>query len=219
MITLHHVPLARSLRVMWLMEEMRLEYAVRYYSIRDGSMRSPEFLAMSPAGRVPVLEHEGAIWFESAAILQLLCETHPQAGLMPAPGSADRARCLEMFSYAETVGCLLENLNLNQVFLRPPAQPSATVVKLLTARLRAALAAMEARLEAAYLLPSGFSAADIMFAYGFELARYYVDLGTYPRLTAYWERLRARPAYIRAKARDGEQDLYTQEFYPVPEGA
>lgn len=219
MITLHHVPLARSLRVMWLMEEIGLDYEVRYYSIRNGSMRSPEFLALSPAGRVPVLEHEGEVWFESGAIVQLLCETYPQAGLMPAPGSADRARCLELFSYAETVGCLLENLNLNQVFLRPPAQPSAVVIKLLNARLRAALGAMEERLEAAYFLSSGFSAADVMFSYGFELARYYVDLTVYPRLMAYWDRLRARPGYLRAKARDGAQDIYEQDFYPVPEGA
>ncbi|MDZ7709368.1 MAG: glutathione S-transferase family protein [Roseovarius sp.] len=217
MIRLHHVPLARSLRVMWLLEELGLDYEVAYYSIRDGSMRTPEFLALSPAGRVPVLEHEGKVWFESAAIVQMLCETYPEPGLMPAPGSPERARCLEMLSYAETVGCLLENLNLNQVFLRPPANPSVAVVKLLNARLRASLTAMEARMEGAYLLSSGFSAADIMFAYGFELARYYVHLDDFPRLMAYWDRLRARPAYIRAKARDGEQDIYAQAFYPVPE--
>ncbi|MFU8778667.1 MAG: glutathione S-transferase family protein [Roseovarius sp.] len=219
MIRLHHVPLARSFRVMWLLEELGLDYDVRYYSIRDGSMRSPEFLTLSPAGRVPVLEHQDAVWFESGAIVQLLCESYPEAGLLPAPGSPERARALEMFAYAETVGCLLENLNLNQVFLRPPAQPSAVVVKLLNARLRASLVAMETRLEGDYLLASGFSAADVMFAYGFELARFYVGMSVYPRLTAYWARLRARPAYIRAKARDGVQDIYTQEFYPVPEGA
>ncbi|NCQ24220.1 MAG: glutathione S-transferase [Rhodobacteraceae bacterium CG17_big_fil_post_rev_8_21_14_2_50_63_15] len=218
MIRLHHVPLARSLRVLWLMEELGLESEVRYYSIRDGSLRSPEFLALSPAGRVPVLEHEGAVWFESVAIVQMLCETYPEAGLAPQPGNPARAAYLEMLSLSETVGCLLENLNLNQVFLRPPARPSATVIKLLNARLRAALAAIEVRFTADYLLPAGFSAADIMFAYCFELARYYVDLTAYPRLMAYWAQLRERPGYRRAKARDGEQDIYTQDFYPVPEG-
>ncbi|MEI4231880.1 glutathione S-transferase family protein [Roseovarius sp. D22-M7] len=217
MITLHHVPLARSFRVLWLMEELGLDFDIRYYSIRDGSMRTPEFRALSPAGRVPVLEHHGDVWFESAAIVQLLCETYPQARLAPAPGDADRARYLEMLSYSETVGCLLENLNLNQVFLRPPATPSAAVIKLLNARLRAALGAIEARIDGAYLLPSGFSAADIMFGYSFELARYYVDLAAYPRLMTYRDGLRARPAYVRAKARDGAQDIYAQDFYPVPE--
>lgn len=217
MITLHHVPLARSFRVLWLLEELGLDFELRYYSIRDGTMRSPDFLALSPAGRVPVLEHHGAVWVESPAIVQLLCESYPQAGLAPAPGEADRARYLEMLSYSETVGCLLENLNLNQVFLRPPARPSVPVVKLLTARLRAALGAMETRIAGPHLLPSGFSAADIMFAYSFELARYYVDLSAWPGLMRYRDGLRKRPAYIRAKARDGEQDIYTQEFYPIPE--
>jgi glutathione S-transferase len=217
MIRLHHVPLARSFRVLWLLEELGLDYEVAYYSIRDGSMRSPDFLALSPAGRVPVLEHHGAVWVESGAILQLLCETYPRAGLAPAPGDAGRARYLEMLELSETMGCLLENLNLNHVFLRPPARPSPAVVKLLTARLRAALAALEARMAGEHLLPSGFSAADVMLAYGFELARYYVDLDAYPRLMAYWDGLRARPAYVRAKARDGVQDIYAQDFYPVPE--
>ncbi|MFU1476539.1 glutathione S-transferase family protein [Roseovarius sp. C7] len=216
MIRLHHVPLGRSFRVMWLLEELGCDYEVAYYSIRDGSMRTPDFLALSPAGRVPALEWHDEVLFESAAILQMLCERH--GALQPEPGDPQRARYLEMLSYSETVGCLLENLNLNRVFLRDPAQASPVVIKLLTARLRSALGAMEARLAGEYLLEDGFSAADIMFAYGFELARYYVHLDAFPGLMTYWERLQARPAYQRAKARDGVQDLYDRDFYPLPEG-
>lgn len=217
MIRLHHVPLGRSFRVMWLMEELGLDYEVAYYSIRDGSMRTPEFLALSPAGRVPAMEMDGEVLVESGAILQVLCERHPEADLMPAPDHADRARFLEMMAYAETIGCLVENLNLNRIFLRDPADASPVVIKLLTARLRAALGAMEDRYEGDYLLSGGFSAADIMYAYGFELACRYVHLDQFPALTAYWDRLKARPAYQRAKARDGEQDIYDQDFYPLPE--
>lgn len=217
MIHLHHVPLGRSFRVMWLLEELGLDYEVSYYSIRDGSMRTPEYLAMSPAGRTPALELDGKVLFESGAILQILCERHPEAGLMPAPGHNDRARFLEMMGYAETIGCLVENLNLNRVFLRDPADASPVVIKLLTARLRAALGAMEDRYQGDYLLAGGFSAADVMYAYGFKLARRYVHLDEFLVLSAYWDRLKARPAYQRAKARDGEQDLYDQDFYPLPE--
>lgn len=217
MIRLHHVPLGRSFRVMWLLEELGLDYEVAYYSIRDGSMRTPEFLALSPAGRVPALEYHGEALFESGAILQLLCERHPDPALQPAAGADARALYLEMLAYSETVGCLVENLNLNRVFLRDPADASPVVIKLLTARLRAALGAMERRMAGDFLLTTGFSAADIMFAYGFELARYYVRFDDFPRLTAYWDRLKARPGYRRARARDGEQDIYAQDFYPVPE--
>ncbi|SIS70234.1 glutathione S-transferase [Roseivivax lentus] len=219
MIRLHHVPLGRSFRVMWLLEELGLDYEVAYYSIRDGSLRSPDFLALSPAGRVPALEIGGEVLFESGAILQVLCERHPEAGLAPEPGAPDRGMYLEMMHYSETVGSLVENLNLNRVFLRDPADASPVVIKLLTARLRAALGAIDARMAHAHLLPSGFSAADIMFAYGFELARYYVQMAQFPALMAYWDRLRARPGYIAAKARDGVQDLYDRDFYPLPEAA
>ena len=217
MIRLHHVPLGRSFRVMWLLEELGLDYEVAYYSIRDGSMRTPDFLALSPAGRVPAMEYDGEVLFESGAILQWLCERHPEPKLQPAPGTAERARYLEMMAYSETVGSLVENLNLNRVFLRDPADASPVVIKLLTARLKAALTAMEARWDDGYCLPTGFSAADVMFAYGFELARYYVRFDDFPRLSAYWDRLKDRPGYQRAKARDGEQDLYDRDFYPLPE--
>ena len=216
MIRLHHVPLGRSFRVMWLMEELGLEYEVAYYSIRDGSMRSPDFLALSPAGRVPALDYHGETMVESGAILQILCERHPEPRLQPAPGEDGRARYLETLAYSETIGCLVENLNLNRVFLRNPEDASPVVIKLLTARLRGALRGAEALLSGDYVLPSGFSAADIMLSYGFELARYYVRMEEFPALMDYWERLKARPAYIAAKARDGEQDLYDRDFYPLP---
>lgn len=217
MIRLHHVPLARSLRVMWMLEELALDYDVAYYSIRDGSLRTPEFLAISPAGRVPALEYKGEVFFESAAILQILTELHPEAGLQPLPGHAERAQYLEMMAYSETIGCLVENLNLNRVFLRDPAQASPVVIKLLTARLRAALDALEGRIAGDFLLASGFSTADIMCAYTFELAQYYARIDEFPGLLAYWDRLKARPAYQRAKARDGTQDFFAQDFYPVPD--
>ena len=216
MITLHHVPLARSFRVLWLLEELGLEFEIRITRSATARCAARNFWRCRPRGGCRCW----SITARSGSSLRRSCSfcARPirRPGWRPAPGDADRARYLEMLSYAETVGCLLENLNLNQVFLRPPARPSVPVVKLLNARLRAALAAMEARIEGPYLLQSGFSAADVMFAYGFELARYYVDLSQFPRLMAIGTGC-ARPAYGRAKARDGVQDIYAQDFYPVPE--
>ncbi|WP_372605061.1 glutathione S-transferase family protein [Actibacterium sp.] len=217
MIHLHHVPMARSLRVMWMLEELGLDYDLSLYSIRDGSMRTPEFLRLSPAGRTPVLEMGDEVIFESGAILQLLAERHPQSGLHRAPDHPDRARYLELIHYSETIGCLVENLNMNRVFLRNPADASPVVIRLLTARLRGALAAVGPQLRGDFLLDSGFSAADIMLAYGFVLADRYVRVGDYPELQAYWDRCKARPAYQRAAARDGVQDFFDRDFYPLPE--
>ena len=218
MIRLHHVPFSRSFRVLWLLEELGLDYEVAHYSIRDGSLRDPAFLAISPAGRVPALEIDSDVVFESGAILQTLCERYPDAGLAPGPDDAARARYLEIMGFAETMASLIESLNLQRIFLRDPSQASPTVIKLTTARLSATLAGLEQLLgDEAYLLGSAFSAADAMMGFNVFAAPYYVKLDPFPRLRAYRDQLEARPAYARARAKDGKQDFYLQDFYPVPE--
>jgi len=216
MITLHHVPLSRSFRVLWLLEELGLDYQLKHYAIRDGSLRDPAFLKLSPAGRVPALEIDGTVLFESAAIVQMLCER--QGRLAPAAGAAERGRFLEALGYAETMASLIEQLNLQHVFLRDPAEASPVVIKLTTARLSATLRGMEEMLTDDHLLPSGFSAADVMMGFNLLAAPYFVRLDGFARLSLYRDRLMARPAFQRAREKDGEQAFYTQDFYPVPEG-
>jgi glutathione S-transferase len=111
---------------------------------------------------------------------------------------------------------LIEQLNLNHLFLRPPARPSPTVVKLNTLRLGATLRAFEGMIEGEYILPSGFSAADAMMGFNLFAAPYYVPLDPHPGLRAYWDRLRARPGFQRAAEIEGPQRFYAQTFYEVP---
>lgn len=218
MIRLHHVPFSRSFRVLWMLEELGLDFEIKHYSIRDGSLRDPGFLAISPAGRVPALEIGEDVYFESGAILQMLCERHPDAGLAPQAGDPGRARFLEALGYAETMASLIEFLNMQHVFLRDPAQASPVVIKLTTGRLKSTLKGMEAMLaDQDYLLGSGFSAADVMMGFNLSSVPYYVRLDGFDRLNAYIRRIEARPAFQRARAKDGENDFYTQDFYPVPE--
>mgnify|MGYP001816915940 CR=1 FL=1 len=218
MIRLHHVPFSRSFRVLWLLQEMGLDFDVAEYRIRDGSLRSAAFTKVSPSGRVPGIEIDGISMFESGAIVQYLCETRPEHGLAPTPGAPERPRFLELIGFAETMAALVEQLNLNHVFLRDPAQASPVVIKLNTARLTATVKVMEQMLgDQDYLLPSGFSAADAMMGFNVFSLPYYVHLEPFPRLLAYKQRLQERPAYRAARARDGEQDFYDKPFYPVPE--
>ncbi len=218
MIRLHHVPFSRSFRVLWMLEELGLECELVSYSIRDGSLRSPEFLALSPAGRVPALEIDGLTIFESGAIVQYLCERHPDASLAPEPGHPERPRFLELLSYAETLASPIEQLNMQHLFLRDPSQASPVVIKLVTARLRAAAKGLEDMLGAQdYLLTTGFTAADVMMGFNLFAAPYYVDMEPFEGLRRYMTRLEARPSYKAARGKDGVQDFYTRDFYPVPE--
>ncbi|MDQ2091464.1 glutathione S-transferase family protein [Marimonas arenosa] len=218
-IRLHSVAGSRSFRVLWLLYELGLEPEVISYDIAKGDLRNPEFLGLSPAGRVPVLEIDRQVLFESGAIVEYLAETHPQAGLAPMPGEPERAKYLTWLHYAETVGVLIQNLNLQQVFLPDPSMRSPTVIGIEVKRLAISLKPLE-RLFAAqdYLLARGFSAADTMMGFTLESARHYVHFDRFPALSAYKARIEARPAYQRALETEGLQQFYDREFYEVPEG-
>ncbi|MCY4206629.1 MAG: glutathione S-transferase [Roseovarius sp.] len=215
---MHHVPMSRSFRVIWLLEELGLDYETKIHSIRDGDLRDPAFREISPAGRVPAIEMDGLVMAESGAILQYLCENFPEADLAPGTGDSSRPRYLELMGMGETIGALVENLNLQHVFLRNPEDVSPVVVKIITARLRGALTGMSKMLgKNEYMLPTGFSAADIMMASNLYSAPYYVKMDEFPALERYRVRLSAREGFKRASARDGKQDFYDRDFYPIPE--
>ncbi|MGI3168186.1 glutathione S-transferase family protein [Pseudooceanicola sp. C21-150M6] len=215
-ITLHHIAGSRSFRILWLLQEMGITPELKSYWITDGSLRQPEYLEHSPAGRVPALEIDGQTIYESGAITEYLCETRPRHGLGRAPGDPERVAFLEMVHYAETVAHILANLNLQWLFLRSPDDRSPTVLKIEARRLMAVLAPLEARLKGQdHMLASGFSAADTMNGFNMDAARRYVDFANFPNLTAYAARMAERPAYKAAQALEGEQQFYKQDFYEV----
>ncbi|MCB2095111.1 MAG: glutathione S-transferase [Rhodobacteraceae bacterium] len=219
MIRLHHVAFSRSFRVLWLLNEMGLDCDLVHYAIADGSLRRPGFLELSPAGRVPALEIDGRVLFESGAITEYLCETRPEHGFGRAPGHGERIAWLEWLHYAETMAHLLANLNLQWVFLRDPATRSETVLKIEARRLANTMKPLEKTLtKQDYLLASGFSGADTMLGYNLLAAPYFVRMQPFAAIRAYLDRIAARPAYRAARAADGEQRFYTQDFYEAGDG-
>ncbi|CUH80260.1 glutathione S-transferase family protein [Tropicibacter naphthalenivorans] len=220
MIRLHHVQYGRSFRVLWLLEEIGIEtfggLEVIEHQIGSAAMRESDLGRVSPATRIPAIEYKGLEMSESGAIVEYLTETYAPE-LNRRIGDPERASWLQWVHYSETMASLIEQLNLQMVFLRPPAKPSPIVIKLNVARLRQTLAGMEARLSGDWLLPGGFSAADIMMGFNLFAAPFYVKLDEFPKLQAYKARMEARPAYQRCIAREGAQRFYAQDFYPVPE--
>ncbi len=218
MIRLHHVPESRSFRILWLLEELGLDYDLKVWDFFDGSMRSPEFLAMSPAGRVPALEIDGRTLFESGAITQYLCETRGAVEFEPQAGDAERGEFLEWLHFAETIGSLLANLTQHHIVLRDPAMQSKTVMRLEAKRLEKCLRAIEAVVSKQdFLLKRGFSAADVAVSYGMVIGQKFVRLHYFPAVAAYFERLKSRDAYKAAAKKDGDPVIYKQDFYAPPE--
>jgi len=212
MIILHHAPQSRSFRILWFLHEAGITHEVRYHSFSGKALRDPSFLAVSPAGRVPALEINGAALFESGAILEYLCERRaPRFGRIA--GHAERAQFLEWLHYGETIAQHLAQLTFHHIVLRPEDR-SPVVQKLEALRLRRTLDGVERALgDHDWLLPGGFCAADVMVGASVDLARRFVRTDGLGRLNAWHGRLTARPAYHAARAADGPAELYLKDFY------
>ncbi|HBZ44529.1 MAG TPA: glutathione S-transferase [Maritimibacter sp.] len=218
MIRLHAVPGSRSFRVHWMLAELGIEPEIETYRIGDGSLGTEDFRAVNPAGRVPALEIDGMTLIESGAIVEYLCETRG-AALWRAPGDAERADWLQWLHYAETVAVLVQNLNLQQVFLPDPSMRSPTVIGMEVRRLATVLKPLEARLgRQDYMLAGGFSGVDVMYGFAIEAAFHYVHRDRFPALQAYAARLADRPAYQAALSAQGPDTIYEKDFYEVPDG-
>lgn len=214
MIRLHHVSGSRSFRILWLLEELALDYEIRHWSLTDGSLRSREFKALSPAGRVPALEIDGLTMFESGAMVQYLSES--EGKLAPPPGAPERAAFLSWIGFAETQANILQELNIQHIFLRPVEARSPTLMSLHAKRLAVTMKGLETHLaQRDFILPE-FSAADCMLGFNIDAVFRYVRPDDFPNLVAYRDRMRARSAYQAAKAKEGADTIYTQDFYEVP---
>ncbi|MBL4807147.1 MAG: glutathione S-transferase [Rhodobacteraceae bacterium] len=218
MIRLHHVPESRSMRVLWMLHELGLDFELAVHPF-DKSLRDPTYLAVHPGGRVPALEIDDTVLFESGAALEYLCARHPQAGLGCAFGHADYADWLNWLHFAESISQHTAALTQQHVAIYPAEKRSPLVTKLEAARLAKLFQALDARLSGRdTLLESGFSAADIGVGQALYMAKHFVRLGRFERLNAYYERLSARTAFQKSLPADGDMRLYQAGFYEVLNG-
>lgn len=195
MITLHHVANARSARSLWLLYELGLEFKLNEIEFSMAALRTPEYLAISPLGRVPCLEDGDVSLIESGAICQYLCEKYDDGRLHRAAGHPERNEWLQWLHYAETVAVHGASLVQQQVFIAPEKR-SEVVIKLESKRLEKALEVLDRHLENRdYLLESGFSAVDTAVAYSVHLGYDMHEITGLENLAAYYSRCSERPAF------------------------
>lgn len=209
MIRLHHCHQTRSMRSLWLLYEIGVDFDLITYPF-DKTLRQEPYRSLNPTGRVPTLEIDGLILTESGAIAQYLCERFPDAGLGREPSHHERGPWLNWIHFAETISQHTATLTQQHVALYEDHMRSPIVMQLEAKRLAKTLATVEAALTGDYLLPS-FSAADIGVGQAVYMAGHFVELDQFPKLSAWFDRLTARPAYQKALP-DGP-GLYVKEFY------
>lgn len=217
MIIVHHLNNSRSQRVLWLLEELGLEYEVRRYERDPRTMLAPpELRAVHPLGKSPVIEDQGRVLAESGAILEYLVERHGQGRLRPPADSEQRLRYLYWMHYAE--GSAMPPLLMKLVFDRIGRAPMPFFAKpiaksivgnvlrtFVLPQLKQHLDFMEGELgKGAWFAGEEFSAADIQMSFPLEAAAARGGLNaSRPKLFAFLQRIHARPAYQRALEKGG----------------
>lgn len=192
-ITLYHVEGSRSVRTLWLLRELGVDFALETLSFTLEALRSPDYLAVHPLGRVPCLKDGETILFESGAITEYLCEKF-ESPLMRAPGHEERAEWLQWLHFAETMAVHGASL-VQQVVFIPKENRSQAVKEIEQRRLGQTLSVLNKHLaNQDYLLKSGFSAVDINVGYSIQLAKGFIPIDRWEHVVAYQGRVVGRPA-------------------------
>ena len=216
MIIVHHLEDSRSQRVLWLLEELGIAYEVKRYN-RDPqtSLAPPELYKIHPLGKSPVITDGDISVAETGAIFEYLLDTHDTNGrLKPQTGTPEGRDYTYWLHYAE--GSAMTNLLLKLVFTRLPERAPLLmrpIVKRVSASAETGF--IDPRIaehtkwwntalaKTGYFVGEALSAADIMMSFPLEAGATRADLSELPHISAFLEKIHARPAYQAALERGG----------------
>lgn len=192
----HREYAGRPIRAAWTLEEAGRDYEILEMTTEEG--KSGEHRARHPLAKVPVLEDDdGALLFESAAIVLHIADSFPEAALIPAPGTRERALVYQwtVFGPAEMEAPLIEHA----IYAQTDPERSGKARKRFDERVEAVSAALDSR---PHLIGEQFTVADVMVgsALGFTAKVGFAE-ELPENLREYMARLEARPAYQRASER------------------
>ena len=203
MITIYHAPGTRSMRVIWLCEELALPYQVVPVEFTAAYRASPEWRSMNPVGKVPVMRDGDFKMFESGAMVEYILERYGNGRLRSTPGTPASGTYLQWSWFAEATFARPLGDIAQHTVVRPEAQRVAAVAEDGRARALLCVDALEPVVSGErYLMGDSFTAADIMMGYSLYLARRFnvLDPAHNPNVDAYMRRLEQRPAFIKSLA-------------------
>lgn len=200
MIEIHHIFPSRSLRVLWLLEEINVPYTLRplRWPVRE---HNPEYLEISPAGTFPAATESGETWLESMAICELLALRHGGEALIVTSDNPGYARYLQWLWFGEaTLTPQLANIMRYGAHM-PESMQMPRAVGDATEAFSSRLDALEKRFpDGEFIAGKSFSLADISIGYGLFLGCEVLGQGERfgPIVRAYWTMLSSRPAFRAA---------------------
>ncbi len=195
---LYWAPRTRSLRVLWLLEEIGAPYERVLVDLKNGGQHTPAYHAVNPMEKVPALQDGEACVAESGAVIAYLAEKFPQAGLAPAIGDPTRGRYLQWLFFSGS--CVEASITQKYANVQLPEVSAGwgsfdKVFNVLSETLAAG----------PYILGEKFSAADVLIASDLHfVVNVFKMLAPRPEFTAYLERCQSRPAFQRALKIDSD---------------
>ncbi len=198
---IHHLNNSRSQRILWLLEELGVEYEIVHHQRDAVTSLAPESLkAIHPLGKSPVLEDDGKIIYESGAIVEYLCEQHG-AHFIPARGTDDHIRYLEWIHFAE--GSAMTPILLN-LYVGRLGEAGAPLHPRIQEQLESHYRYMEDQLRpSGWFIGDTLTGADFMLSFPAEAAVIGGRAADKPKLTAFVKAIHARPQWQTALAKGG----------------
>jgi glutathione S-transferase len=196
-IVLYHHPYSRAANAVWMLEELGVDYELRFVDIQKGAHRAPEILALNPMGKLPIVTDGDVVVTEAAAIGLYLADRYSPGKLAPGLDDPARGTYLRWSLFAPSViePCVMAKTN---GWSYKPSQAGWGTPESM-------LAAMESALSGrTYLLGERFSMADVIFGGTLLYLLRFKALESTPTFAAYAGRLAARPAAQRAEARNAQ---------------
>lgn len=202
-LVVHHLGVSQSERIVWLCEELEIPYELKLYARDPVTRLAPaEYKALHPIGTAPVITDGDVVLGESGAIMDYIIARYGDGRLAVKPESPDFPHYLYWMHFTNASLISSEMIRIVTGALGVPADDPRLAFS--RARASRAFDLVEARLgEADYFAGAEFSAADIMMGFALTTMRVFAprDLGPFPNIRAYLQRIGARPGYQRAMAK------------------
>jgi glutathione S-transferase len=196
MFTVHHLRISQSERIVWLCEELGLDYELELYTRRkDNNLAPDEYKALHPMGIAPVITDGDLVLGESGAICDYIDRKYCKGQLSPGPDDPDFAGHLFWFHFSNAT------FMTNGMMALVASRMGGEMPEFVSDRVAKAWALAEARLgEAPFFGGRQLTTADVMMGFNLTTSRMFSNapLDDYPRIAAYLKRIGQRPAYRRA---------------------
>ncbi len=196
-IKLYYTPHTRSIRPRWLLEELGIEYELHHIDLFAGGGETPEYKKINPLGAVPALEVDGEVMLESGAMCHWLTDYYSDSGLAPSIDEAGRKSYEQWMIFSQTTLEIQPWMIILHSKILPESQRVEAIIPWARQSYQTTLKVLNDALGGDdYLVGNQFTTADIMV--GSTLMFMPDELAEFPSLLAYIERLKKRPALLRA---------------------